>query len=166
MKEFVAFQNGIKEEGMRSLLEGLASNNELEVLKINDNIIKDTSFIELQGLINKLNKLKVIDLSDSGLGGENSLEIFNSLIKIDSLEEVYLNYNEIEEKEIQLSIADSLSKRKNKLKKLVLRGNEIKKSVFSRIASFQKVDELDCFSESEADEEEIQEMMRKMNIDK
>ena len=66
----------------------------------------------------------------------------------------------------QLSIADSLSKRKNKLKKLVLRGNEIKKSVFSRIASYQKVDELDCFSESEADEEEIQEMMRKMNIDK
>jgi hypothetical protein len=72
-------------------------------LKINDNIIKDTSFIELNGIINKLKKLKVIDLSDSGLGGENSLEIFNSLIKIDSLEEIYLNYNEIEEKEIQFS---------------------------------------------------------------
>lgn len=162
--EVVAFQNGIKEEGIKNFLTGLLSNEKLEILKINDNTFGDSSVDALLELLNKLKNLKVIDISDSKLGGPNSIKIFEKLVKISSIKEIYCNYNEIEEKEDQLEIYEILSKVESKLKKLEIKGNEIKKSVFKKIKTHQKLADAEVYSESEMEADELSELMKGISL--
>jgi Ran GTPase-activating protein (RanGAP) involved in mRNA processing and transport len=69
------FQNGIREEGMSELIKSFAFNKKLEVIKINDNLIKDSAPF-LIDVLPELNELRVIDISDSLLGNDHSLKIF------------------------------------------------------------------------------------------
>ena len=69
------FQNGIREEGMAELIKSFAFNQKLETVKINDNLIKDSA-PHLIEVLPQLTELKVIDISDSLLGNDYSLKIF------------------------------------------------------------------------------------------
>lgn len=78
LTEFQAFQNGIKEEGMAALLDSLSLNKELKIIKINDNLIKDAA-VRLPEMLAQLNKLEIIDISDSLLGDNHAISFFKSL---------------------------------------------------------------------------------------
>jgi Ran GTPase-activating protein (RanGAP) involved in mRNA processing and transport len=69
------FQNGIREEGMAELIKSFAFNKKLENIKINDNLIKDSAPI-LIDVLPELTELRVIDISDSLLGNDHSLNLF------------------------------------------------------------------------------------------
>ena len=69
------FQNGIREEGMGELIKSFAFNKKLETIKINDNLIKDSAPLLIE-VLPELVELKVIDISDSLLGNDHSLKIF------------------------------------------------------------------------------------------
>lgn len=163
--EVVIYQNGIKEDGMINLLNGLTTNKNLEILKINDNSIVGKSADSLVTLLNVLPKLSCLDVSDSKLGNENSLKVVNVLINIDSLNELYFNYNEIEDKESQMQLYELLSKKKQPFKKLEIKGNEIKKNVFKKIKTHLITENADVYSESEMDPEELGELMDSLKID-
>ena len=87
LKKISMFQNGIRENGMKALLKVLPLNpdlevkyilNKFEVIKINDNLIK-TSAKEMVIALPSLKNLKSLDVSDSLLGNEGSLNIFKAL---------------------------------------------------------------------------------------
>jgi Ran GTPase-activating protein (RanGAP) involved in mRNA processing and transport len=75
LKMIQFFQNGIREEGMAELIKSFAFNKCLHTIKINDNLIKDSA-PHLIDVLPGLSELKVIDISDSLLGNEHSLKIF------------------------------------------------------------------------------------------
>lgn len=81
LKKITMFQNGIKEDGMKAIFESLAFNPELELLKINDNLIKNSS-ADLIAVLPTLKCLQVIDISDSLIGSNFSLEIFKTFLVI------------------------------------------------------------------------------------
>ena len=164
--EVAVFQNGIKDDGMSNLVKGLHRNTGLQVLRLNDNYIGEDSAEQLIDLLEQTQNLSIIDISDSNLGCENSISVFEKLSKINTLSEIYSNYNEIEEKDAQNQIVEILSKRESKLNKLELKGNEIKKSVFKKIKTNKILDEADCYSESEMDVDELDDLMSELNIKK
>lgn len=161
--EFVAYQNGIKEEGMTNLLKGLKTNTKLQILKINDNLITESSVNALIELLLPLEDLRVIDISDSNLSS-SAIDVFKQLIKCEKLEEIYCNYNDIEEKGDQNAIADLLESFPKKLNKLELKGNEIRKAVFKKILITKKIETLDCYSDNEIDLDELEEIMSELKI--
>ena len=151
------FQNGITSNGMKSIFLALKENKNIKIIKINDNFAKDSiqTFIEIMP---ELTKIKVIDVSDSILGNKLGVELFKSLSKIDSIEEIYCNYNEIEEKKSQKDIFDYIKTIKN-IKVVELKGNEINKNLFKDYEKSLKennkyLEKFECFSEDEDDFEE------------
>lgn len=163
------FQNGIKEEGMAELIQSFASNPCLEHIKVNDNLIKNSAPI-LVDIVPTLKELKHIDISDSLLGHEHSLNFFKALSNI-SVEEVICNYNEIEKKSTQKMIFD-ICLGMNSLRVVEIKGNDIdpslwkkfKKEVKSKIAKFEPYSDEE---EALIDEEEdlIEEIEKKLVLD-
>lgn len=175
LTSFVAFQNGIKEEGMKNLLAGLVIDDEsteykLQCLKLNDNFIEGDGFTALINLLQEnklLNKLEILDVSDCKIGSENSINLFNSISKSNSIKEIYCNYNDIEDSESQNAIFKHLQLNlKHKLDKLEIKGNEIKKSVFKKLKTNENTEYVDCYSESEMDIDELEDLMSNLNIKK
>ena len=76
LRVFHAFQNGIKKDGLTELIKALSSNEELEEIKINDNILKGAGEILVESVKN-LKKLKIVDFSDLMIGDQVSIELFN-----------------------------------------------------------------------------------------
>ena len=172
---FVAFQNGIKEEGIKNLLNGFIiedkeTSYKLEQLKFNDNILEGEGFDALIDVLAEdklLNVIKSIDVSDCKLGCENSVKLFEVLAKSKSIKEIFCNYNDIEEKDAQNKIFEVLEKNlDHKLDKLEIKGNEIKKGVFKKLKTNKNTEEADCYSESEMDEDELGDLMDNLNINK
>lgn len=76
LKSLHILQNGIKEEGMIELFKSFEHNNGLEEIRLNDNSMKGSAHIFVEVLEN-LQKLKIVDISDLLVGDEYSLKIFN-----------------------------------------------------------------------------------------
>jgi len=108
--------------------------------------------------------LRVIDISDSNLGSDNALRIFEQLLKCENLKEIYANYNDIEDKETQNEISELIIKHPKVIEKLVLRGNEIRKAVFKKIVKSKKVIDTDCYSENEMEQDELNELMDELKL--
>ena len=68
-------QNGIKEEGMIELFKSFVSNLDLEEIRLNDNSMKGSAHVFVE-VIEKLEKLKIIDISDLLVGDDYSMKIF------------------------------------------------------------------------------------------
>lgn len=152
IKEVVCFQNGIREDGMKALLNGLKSNKGLRILRINDNLIKSATD-ELIDLLNEVQDLEILDISDSLLGCENAIRVFKTLSQVGKIKEVYCNYNEIESEDIQEEILE-LIKSIPTLVKLEIKGNEISKDIFKKIREEPKYDFIEVYSENEMDDED------------
>jgi Ran GTPase-activating protein (RanGAP) involved in mRNA processing and transport len=170
LKHIQIFQNGIKEEGMSQLIESFVYNPDLCILKINDNLIKNSGS-KLSEIIPSLTQLKSIDISDSLLGHEHSLNLFKSLSSLSTIEEIYCNYNEIEKKSAQKGIFE-LCLSINSLRTVELKGNDIDPSLWKK---FQKelegkIYKFEAYSDEEeffAEEEgELIEEIEKLNLDK
>jgi Ran GTPase-activating protein (RanGAP) involved in mRNA processing and transport len=83
LKSLHILQNGIKQEGMIELFKSFVCNPELEELKMNDNSMKGSADVFVE-VLDKLQNLKVIDISDLLVGDEFSLKIF-TIFKVNYL---------------------------------------------------------------------------------
>jgi Ran GTPase-activating protein (RanGAP) involved in mRNA processing and transport len=75
LKSLHFFQNGIKEEGMIELFKSFTLNPDLEEIKMNDNSMKGSAQVFVE-ILEKLQNLKVLDVSDLLIGDEYALRIF------------------------------------------------------------------------------------------
>ena len=162
------FQNGINSNGMKAIFLSLKENKNIKIIKVNDNCIKQSiqNFIEI---IPELTQLKVIDISDALIGNQLGVDFFKNICKIDTIEEIYCNYNEIEDKKAQKEIFDCIKMNKN-IKVVELKGNEINKNLFKEYEKIikennQNLEKLECFSEDEDEfeEEEKEEKEKEIN---
>jgi Ran GTPase-activating protein (RanGAP) involved in mRNA processing and transport len=163
------FQNGIREEGMLELLKSLAANKNLSVLKLNDNLIKDASTV-LVDVLPSLTELTVLDISDSLLGNEHSLKIFQVLAGLKNLKEIYCNYNEIEKTSVQKTIFEICLNEMEGLQVIQLKGNEINPNLWKKFKADLK-NKVEPYSDEEEmadeeDEEELAEKIEKIKLDK
>ena len=146
------FQNGIKEEGMIDIINSFGKNKNLKVIKINDNLIKNGAKI-FSEIIPTLIHLKILDISDLNLGNSNALLIFKSLSQLKEIEEIYSNYNEIEKRNIQEEIFNVILKM-DSLKLIDIKGNMINKKLYNKFKKeFDKknFDKFNCYSSEEED---------------
>jgi Ran GTPase-activating protein (RanGAP) involved in mRNA processing and transport len=75
LKSLHILQNGIKQEGMIELFKSFVSNQDMEELRMNDNSMKGSADVFVE-VLDKLQNMKVLDLSDLLIGDEFSLRIF------------------------------------------------------------------------------------------
>ena len=146
------FQNGIKEEGMIDIINSFGKNKNLKVIKINDNLIKSGAKI-FSEIIPTLIHLKILDISDLNLGNSNALLIFKSLSQLKEIEEIYSNYNEIEKRNTQEEIFNVILKM-DSLKLIDIKGNMINKKLYNKFKKeFDKknFDKFNCYSSEEED---------------
>ena len=148
------YQNGISSTGMKAIFLAIKENKNIKSIKINDNCIKD-SIQYLIKILPELTQLKIIDISDSLIGNKFGIEFFKTISKLDNIEEVYCNYNEIEDKNGQKEIFEYIQKNKN-IKIVELKGNEINKDLYKKYEKNMKenLDKFDCYSENEDEFEE------------
>ena len=72
------FQNGINNDGFTELFKAFKLNVNLKHIKINDNTVKSSVKIFIDALT-VLKKLEELDISDSLIGGPNSVKLFQAL---------------------------------------------------------------------------------------
>lgn len=161
------FQNGINSEGMEEIFKALKNNLNLKVLKLNDNVIKNSCEIFID-VLKDLKNIKILDVSDSIIGNKYGIELFKVMENL-KIEEIYCNYNEIEDENSQKLILDSAKKNKN-IKILEIKGNEMNKSVYNEyVKEFQNLEKFECYSDDEEDfneekeEDNINEVTKKVN---
>ena len=146
------FQNGIKEEGMIDIINSFGKNKNLKVIKINDNLIKNGAKI-FSEIIPTLIHLKILDISDLNLGNSNALLIFKSLSQLKEIEEIYSNYNEIEKRNTQEEIFNVILKM-DSLKLIDIKGNMINKKLYNKFKKEfdeKNFDKFNCYSSEEED---------------
>lgn len=113
LREIEVPQNGIKDEGMANLLEGLMGCVEnLHTIRVNDNYLKASATEKLVELIMKSTKLKELDISDLNMGEMNVVAALRALhYHHRHRAELYrfaCNFNEIENKKIAIECLDTL----------------------------------------------------------
>ena len=86
----------------------------------------------------ELENLKIIDISDSLIGNKYGIEFFKVISGMDSIEEIYCNYNEIEDKKAQKEIFEYIEKNKN-IKIFEFKGNEVNKALFKQYEKIKKI---------------------------
>jgi len=164
------FQNGIKEEGMAELFKSLRYNTELQILKLNDNLIKN-SCPNLVEVIPALTRLNLLDVSDSLLGHEHSISLFKALSSLDEIKEIYCNYNEIEKKSAQRNIFE-LCLGMNNLTTVELKGNDIDPNLWKKFKKDLKarIKNFDPYSDEEEilvdEEEDLIEELENLELNK
>ena len=162
------FQNGISSKGMKEIFLSLKENKNIKIIKINDNFTKE-SIQTLIEIIPELKNLKIIDISDSLIGNKYGIEFFKIISGMDGIEEVYCNYNEIEDKKAQKEIFEYIDKNKN-IKIFEFKGNEVNKALFKQYEKNLKnnLEKFECYSENEEEfeEEEKEEKDKEDKVDK
>lgn len=85
LKEIHVFQNVIRLEGMVAILSSLQGCEDLEVVDISDNYLKEQAAKEMGVLIQKCKKLKALNLSDCNMEKDENeyiidgLQVFNDI---------------------------------------------------------------------------------------
>lgn len=98
-------QNGIKDEGMATLLHRLASScSDLRILRVNDNWLKAEAIGNLFNLILRCPKLEHLNLSDLNMGQEAVLTTLKALRESEAtvLRDFYCNYNGVDSADIAM----------------------------------------------------------------
>ena len=147
------FQNGISALGMQKIFESLKGKKNLQIIKVNDNFIKDSIQVLIE-IIPELTELKIIDISDSIIGNKLSVAFFKAVSSMSNIEEIYCNYNEIEDKKAQEEIFECIGKNK-KMKIIELKGNEINRKIYEKYKTNNEfLERFECYSENEEEFEE------------
>lgn len=92
-------QNFVK-EGMLDMIDALKSNPDLEYVHIHDNWLKEGAIKEFSVYLKSHAKyIKSLNISDCDIGGFGVKKIIRALGNSESkstIEEIYLNYNDVE----------------------------------------------------------------------
>lgn len=128
LKTIKMVQNGIRQEGIISLLEGGLSKCEtLEVLDLQDNTFTITGARALVAILGKWKGLKELGIGDCYLGARGGVLLGKELSKSgvgENLEVLRLQYNEIDSRGVkELSLAAEKGGL-NKLRRIELNGNK------------------------------------------
>ena len=79
LEEIHVPQNGIKDEGMKELLESLKHCKNLKTLRVNDNWLKTKATEQLLELLLACQKMTELNISDSNMGIANVVATLRAL---------------------------------------------------------------------------------------
>ncbi|KAH3682939.1 hypothetical protein WICPIJ_006093 [Wickerhamomyces pijperi] len=162
------YQNGIRPQGIAKLiLQGLKFNNALTILDLQDNTITSKSAIVLADNLKSWTQLKELNVNDcllKPIGSMKLVEAFHQGSVLENLEQLKLQYNELETNALEL-LKDVVESKLPNLKNLELNGNrfEEESEIIEQITAifeergFGEVDELDDLEEVDSDEEDEEE---------
>ena len=155
-------QNGIRPEGIKTLLESLVYSANMEVLDLQDNTFTKEGSLACVVALSKWNSLRILNIGECLLGAEGSLAVLNALVGTHcNLEHLMLSYNEMDVK--GAAIVPSVLADKPYISKLELNGNafdaecsEVKaiRDTLRDIGQEDALDELDDMEVSSDEEEE------------
>ncbi|KAI0219254.1 Ran GAP Rna1, partial [Massospora cicadina] len=116
-------QNGIRSEGIVTLMGAFSSLKNLEILDLQDNTFIETGSYALSSVLSNWPKLRILNVGDCLLKAKGGMILAEALIQVKpkNLEELILTYNEINE-EGALKLAEAV-KHLKQLKRLELNGN-------------------------------------------
>ncbi|OLY77980.1 Ran GTPase-activating protein 1 [Smittium mucronatum] len=89
-------QNGIRPEGIETLMKGLALNENLAHLDLQDNTFTSSGSKALADALPNWKNLEILNVSDSLLGPEGGMLVADALRENKQLKKLHLQYNEIE----------------------------------------------------------------------
>ncbi|KAJ1948247.1 Ran GAP Rna1 [Linderina macrospora] len=121
MREVRMPQNGIRPEGIAQLVAGLAANEGLVTLDLQDNTFTEPGAKALAGALAGWEVLEVLNVGDCLLGAVGGKQVAEALKVRESLKNINLQYNEIE-MDGALALAESVRALKA-LENLELNGN-------------------------------------------
>lgn len=125
-------QNGIYHVGISALSDAFVHNTNLQILNLNDNTIGPQGAQAIAKALPNLQKLRIINFGDCLLKTKGALSLANALSSSHTeLEELVLGFNEIRS-EGGIALADAMVN-KNKLKSLILDGNQFNEAVKTKI---------------------------------
>lgn len=162
------YQNGIRQEGVEHLLlNGLSKSPKLETLDLHDNTFTLQGTAALSKVLDKWDKIKEIAISDcllSTKGGEVLGKALLDVGKLEHLESLKLQYNEIDQKGLEL-LKKAIQVNMPNLKVLELNGNRFSEdhefideiTALFEERGFGELDELDDMEEETDDEEDEEE---------
>ncbi len=105
--------NGIREEGVLAFSKTLLSNTGLEVLSFRNNMVTEKSAKSLAKSLETNAVLKTLNLANTELNDEGIKPFLYTLLLNTTLQEIKINYNNIEKPELLFRIKDSLSYNKS-----------------------------------------------------
>lgn len=163
LEELIVFQNNIKDEEMRKMLEALKNCKKLRYLDLSDNYLKPESVVILIDLLENYLDLKVLKISDCNIDSEDSDKLFKHLKdgKNKNLEVFTYNYNDLDD---LAEATEALVDFKN-LKQFECKGLGLDDEEYEEIK--EKIKGVDCLfeSEDEDDEEEVSTQKKKEDKD-
>ncbi len=163
LRQVVFPQDGIRPEGIVTLLAGLAKCHDLEVLDLQDNTFTLKGAKALAEALPSWSRLRVLNVGDCMLTAKGCLEVINALRSSDhpDLEILNLQYNEMNESGA-LALA-GVVKKYTKLKQLEVNGNCFDAegagadAIRSTLEGMNAEDVLGSLSDMEEEEEEEEE---------
>lgn len=162
LRRLELFQNGIAESGMVALLGSLNQNTELEVLKLNDNWLKDAAVDKLIEVLPSLPHLRELDISDCMTGSTGVRRICEALKKFcgGSLQALNLAFGELDDRHEAHVALRALAGMKA-LVSIQLQGNEfsgkLKEHYAKKMEELGKKVQFKEVSEDSEDEDEEEE---------
>ena len=163
LEEVAMYQNGIRPEGIHSLISnGLSKCSKLKLLDLQDNTFTLKGSESLALALPKLINLRQLNIGDCLLGDKGSLKVIQALTAsealVTNLTHLNLQYNEIDEIAAQ-AFADKLELFKG-LEQLFLNGNTFSAKgrvgtvILTKLAALNKSHIVDPWDDMEVDEEE------------
>jgi len=110
---------------MQRLAEALAKNPNLEVIDVNDNNIgKGDAASSFAKTIASLSKLRIVNLGDCMMDAKSAAKVIHALSNHSTLEELNLNFCEIDDATVEL-LVEAVVKKSPNLRLLEINGNEL-----------------------------------------
>lgn len=160
-------QNGIRPDGIRTIVEGLRDCKNLRHLDLQDNTFTVKGSKALAQALPSWPQLEILNVSDCLLSKKGGAHVFTALERGENkqLKELLLQYNEIQADGVQI-LAQAIKSHLNLLEKLDLNGNkfeedhevvEVLKEALATWDNEEALLELDEMEEIDSDEEEEEE---------
>ncbi|KAI8975533.1 hypothetical protein BDF20DRAFT_906794 [Mycotypha africana] len=157
-------QNGIRPDGIRTIVEGLRDCKNLRHLDLQDNTFTIKGSKALAGALSSWPQLETLNVSDCLLGKKGGVHVFNSLEKGRNrkIKELLMQYNEIQADGVQI-LASAIKEHLTELEKLELNGNrfseddevlDVLKEALGKWGHEEALDELDDMEEIDSEEED------------
>jgi len=118
-------QNGIRMEGIKAIVEGLAANKTLEVLDLQDNTATKVGTRSIVRQLPNWPELKELNLSDCLVGSAGGIALATALANGSNtkLEKLQLQYGEFDKRTVEL-LATAITQHLSELTVLELNGNK------------------------------------------
>lgn len=160
-------QNGIRPDGIRTIVEGLRDCKNLRHLDLQDNTFTAKGSKALAAALPNWNNLEILNVSDCLLSKKGGVYVFQALERGENknLKELFLQYNEIQVDGVE-ALASAIKSHLSLLEKLELNGNrfeedhevvQVLKEALAKWDHEDALDELDDMEEIDSEDEEDEE---------